>query len=182
MVPLSLGTPELAVCEEDSFLVRHLPGKKIDAVPYFFYPISFSPKPMLPKTNTVPGSLNITFAKNILADFLLLGYYTRKKDLMTYYTLFSQENDMAALWKLIKRFSCASRMILIAFLVMTLRVQGDIATITERTIVNFVSGLAVVTIVLYSALYLTGSLNPGDKPIIDFKKIGAKLIKGNSKH
>ena len=70
--------------------------------------------------------------------------------------------------------------VLLVFLTMTARVQGNIATLTERTLVNFVSGIAVISIVLYSILYITGSLNPGDKPIIDLKKIGEKLLKGNA--
>ncbi len=63
---------------------------------------------------------------------------------------------------------------------MTARVQGDIATLTERTLVNFVSGVAVVTCVLYIFLWVTGSLNPGDKPIMDFKRLGEKILRGTS--
>jgi hypothetical protein len=37
--------------------------------------------------------------------------------------------------------------------------------------------------VLYFFLFMSGSLNPGDKPIIDFGKLGGRLLgllKGNS--
>ena len=87
---------------------------------------------------------------------------------------------MSRFWKIVKKFPCCVGVFLIAFLTMTARVQGNIATLTERTLINFVSGIAVVTITLYAALYLTGSLNPGDKPIIDFIAIGKKLLKGKS--
>ncbi|AGF77932.1 hypothetical protein UWK_01371 [Desulfocapsa sulfexigens DSM 10523] len=87
---------------------------------------------------------------------------------------------MTRFWKIIKRFPCIALIILIAFLTMTARVQGNIATLTERTLVNFISGAAVVTCILYTFLWVTGSLNPGDKPIINFKKLGEKLLKGTS--
>ena len=87
---------------------------------------------------------------------------------------------MITFWKMVKKSPCISLIILLVFLTMTARVQGEIATLTERTLVNFVSGIAVISIILYSILYLTGSLNPGDKPIIDLKKIGEKLLKGNA--
>ena len=87
---------------------------------------------------------------------------------------------MTTFWKMVKRFPCVAVIALLIFLTMTARVQGNIATLTERTLVNFVSGIAVISIVLYSILYITGSLNPGDKAIIDFKKIGEKLLKGNA--
>ncbi len=87
---------------------------------------------------------------------------------------------MTTFWKMVKKFPCLAVISLLVFLTMTARVQGDIASLTERTLVNFVSGIAVISIVLYSILYITGSLNPGDKPIIDLKKIGAKLLKGNA--
>lgn len=83
---------------------------------------------------------------------------------------------------MIKKFPCISVITLLVFLTMTARVQGNIATLTERTLVNFTSGIAVISIILYSILYITGSLNPGDKAIIDLKKIGEKLIKGNANH
>ncbi len=83
---------------------------------------------------------------------------------------------------IIKKFPCISVITLLVFLIMTARVQGNIATLTERTLVNFTSGIAVISIMLYSFLYITGSLNPGDKAIIDLKKIGEKLIKGNADH
>jgi len=87
---------------------------------------------------------------------------------------------MTTFWKIVKKFPCIAATLLLGFMAMTFRVQGDIATLTERTLVNFVSGAIVVTCILYASLYLTGSLNPGDKPVIDFKKIGTKLLKGNS--
>ncbi len=87
---------------------------------------------------------------------------------------------MTTFWKMVKRLPCIAVIILFVFLTMTARVQGNIATLTERTLVNFVSGIAVITIILYSILYITGSLNPGDKALIDFKKIGEKLLKGNA--
>ena len=87
---------------------------------------------------------------------------------------------MASFLKILKRFRCVAVILLIAFLTMTARVQGDIATLTERTLVNFVSGAAVVTCVLYIFLWVTGSLNPGDKPIIDFKRLGEKMLRGTS--
>jgi|GEM_PF-1265379 len=87
---------------------------------------------------------------------------------------------MTMFWKIIKKFPCIAVLLLIAFLTMTARVQGNIATLTERTLVNFVSGAAVVTCILYTFLWVTGSLNPGDKPIINFKKLGEKLLKGTS--
>lgn len=87
---------------------------------------------------------------------------------------------MTTFWKMVKKFPCLAVIVLLVFLTMTARVQGNIATLTERTLVNFVSGIAVISIVLYSILYITGSLNPGDKPIIDLKKIGEKLLKGNA--
>lgn len=83
---------------------------------------------------------------------------------------------------MIKKSPCISVITLLVFLTMTARVQGNIATLTERTLVNFTSGIAVISIILYSILYITGSLNPGDKAIIDLKKIGEKLIKGNANH
>jgi heme/copper-type cytochrome/quinol oxidase subunit 4 len=87
---------------------------------------------------------------------------------------------MTTFWKMVTKFPCIALFILLVFLTMTARVQGDIATLTERTLINFISGIAVISIVLYSFLYITGSLNPGDKAIIDFKKIGEKLLKGNA--
>ena len=89
---------------------------------------------------------------------------------------------MTAFWKFIKKFPYFSAILLITFLTMTARVQGNIATLTERTLVNFVSGIAIINIVLYSILFITGSLNPGDKAIIDIKKIGEKLLKGSADH
>lgn len=89
---------------------------------------------------------------------------------------------MTAFWKFIKKFPYFSAILLITFLTMTARVQGNIATLTERTLVNFVSGIAIISIVLYSILFITGSLNPGDKAIIDIKKIGEKLLKGSADH
>lgn len=86
---------------------------------------------------------------------------------------------MTKFLNLVKKFPCISAIVAIIFLVMTARVQGNIATLTERTIVNFVSGIIIISILLYLFLYLSGSLNPGDKPIVDFKKIGEKLLKGN---
>ena len=87
---------------------------------------------------------------------------------------------MSTFWRIVKKFPCCVGVFLIAFLTMTARVQGNIATLTERTLVNFASGIAVVTIILYLSLYITGSLNPGDKAIIDFKKLAKKLLKGKS--
>ena len=87
---------------------------------------------------------------------------------------------MNTFWKIVKKFPCCVVVFLIAFLTMTARVQGNIATLTERTLINFVSGIAIVTVTLYTILYLTGSLNPGDKPIIDFMGLGKKLLKGKS--
>ena len=87
---------------------------------------------------------------------------------------------MTKFFNLVKKYPYISAIVGVAFLVMTARVQGNIATLTERTIVNFVSGIVVISILLYLFLYLTGSLNPGDKPIIDLKKIGEKLLKGNA--
>ena len=87
---------------------------------------------------------------------------------------------MTTFWKLVKKYRCVAVIMLLLFLTMTARVQGNIATLFERTLVNFVSGAVVVTCILYTFLYLTGSLNPGDKPIIDFKQLGEKLLKGKS--
>ena len=87
---------------------------------------------------------------------------------------------MTMFWKLVKKYRCVAVILLVVFLTMTARVQGNIATLFERTLVNFVSGAVVVTCILYTFLYLTGSLNPGDKPIIDFKQLGGKLLKGKS--
>lgn len=87
---------------------------------------------------------------------------------------------MTTFWKIIKKYRCIAVIILIAFLTMTARVQGNIATLTERTLVNFVSGAAVVTCILYLFLWITGSLNPGDKAIVDFKQLGEKLLRGTS--
>ena len=87
---------------------------------------------------------------------------------------------MATFWKMVKKYPCFGVITLFVFLTMTARVQGDIATLFERTLVNFVSGVIVVTCILYTSLYLTGSLNPGDKPIIDFKQLAEKLLKGKS--
>jgi len=89
---------------------------------------------------------------------------------------------MTKFLKMIKKFPCISVIALLVFLTMTARVQGNIATLTERTLVNFVSGITIISIVLYSILYITGSLNPGDKAIIDMKKLGARLLKGNADH
>jgi len=83
-------------------------------------------------------------------------------------------------WKILKKSPCIVVLLLVGFLTMTARVQGNIATLTERTLVNFVSGVAVVTCILYTFLWITGSLNPGDKPIINFKKLGEKMLKGTS--
>ena len=88
---------------------------------------------------------------------------------------------MKRFWKMVKKFPCIALIILFFFLTMTARVQGNIATLLERTLVNFVSGVVVVTCILYTFLYLTGSLNPGDKPIINFKQLGEKLLKGKSR-
>jgi hypothetical protein len=90
------------------------------------------------------------------------------------------ENGMKTFWKMVKKFPCIAMIVLVSFLTVLARVQGNIATLTERTLVNFVSGVIVVTCILYTSLYLTGSLNPGDKPIIDFKKLAEKLLKGKS--
>ncbi len=87
---------------------------------------------------------------------------------------------MTTFWKMLKRYPCVAVITLIVFLTLTARVQGNIATLLERTLVNFVSGIAVITCFLYAFLYLTGSLNPGDKPVIDFKKLARKLLKGSS--
>ena len=87
---------------------------------------------------------------------------------------------MTTFWKLVKKFPYISIVLLLSFLIITARVQGNIATLTERTLVNFVSGIAVISIILYSILFITGSLNPGDKAIIDIKKIGEKLLKGDA--
>lgn len=87
---------------------------------------------------------------------------------------------MTGFLKILKRFPCIAVILLIAFLTMTARVQGNIATLTERTLVNFVSGVAVVTCILYIFLWVTGSLNPGDKPIMDFKRLGEKILRGTS--
>lgn len=89
---------------------------------------------------------------------------------------------MTTFLKMVKKAPCISVIALLVFLTMTARVQGNIATLTERTLVNFTSGIAVISIVLYSILYITGSLNPGDKALIDIKKIGNKLLKGNAGH
>ena len=88
---------------------------------------------------------------------------------------------MTTFWKMVKKFPCIAVILLVVFLTMTARVQGNIATLFERTLINFVSGAVVVTCILYTSLYLTGSLNPGDKPIIDFKTLGEKLFKGKSR-
>jgi hypothetical protein len=87
---------------------------------------------------------------------------------------------METFWKMVKKYPCVSVIALFLFLVMTARVQGNIATLSERTFVNFISGVVVVTCILYTFLYLTGSLNPGDKPVIDFKKLGEKIMNGKS--
>jgi len=87
---------------------------------------------------------------------------------------------MTTFWKLIKKFPYITGALLLIFLIMTARVQGNIATLTERTLVNFTSGIAVISILLYSILYITGSLNPGDKALIDVKKIGEKLLNGSA--
>ncbi|MCF8055176.1 MAG: hypothetical protein K9K37_00875 [Desulfocapsa sp.] len=87
---------------------------------------------------------------------------------------------MATFWEKVKKYPCISVITLFLFLAMTARVQGDIATMFERTVVNLVSGVAIAILILYAFLYLTGSLNPGDKPVTDFKKIGEKLLNGKS--
>ena len=87
---------------------------------------------------------------------------------------------MATIWEKVKKYPCVCVVTLFIFLVMTARVQGNIATAFEKTVVNLVSGIAIATMFLYLFLYLSGSLNPGDKPKTDFKKIGEKLLKGKS--
>ena len=87
---------------------------------------------------------------------------------------------MTTFWKLTKKYPYIAGALLLIFLIMTARVQGNIATLTERTLVNFASGIAIISIVLYSILFITGSLNPGDKALIDVKKIGTKLLNGSA--
>ncbi|MEN8199959.1 MAG: hypothetical protein ABFR63_07780 [Thermodesulfobacteriota bacterium] len=87
---------------------------------------------------------------------------------------------MATSWEKVKKYRCIFIISLIFILITTARVQGDIATLFERVLLSFVSGVAIVTCVLYGFLYLTGSLNPGDKAIVDFKKLGGKLWKGKT--
>jgi NADH:ubiquinone oxidoreductase subunit 6 (subunit J) len=87
---------------------------------------------------------------------------------------------MATFWEKVKKYPCISAIVLFVFLVMTARVQGDIATMFERTLVNLVSGVVIATLILYTFLYLTGSLNPGDKAITDFKQLGKKVLNGKS--
>jgi hypothetical protein len=87
---------------------------------------------------------------------------------------------MTKLWETIKKYPCASGLTFFLYMIMVVRVQGHISTLVERTLVNFISGVAVVTIVLYVCLYITGSLNPGDKPLVDFKGLAEKLLKGKS--
>ncbi|HID70581.1 MAG TPA: hypothetical protein EYP35_09045 [Desulfobacterales bacterium] len=52
------------------------------------------------------------------------------------------------------------------------------ATLTERTQINFVSGVVVITYILYISFYLTGSFNPGGRPIVDFEQFAEKLMRG----
>ena len=87
---------------------------------------------------------------------------------------------MTTFWKILKKYPCAATITVLAFLTIMTRVQGNIATLLERTLVNFVSGIAIISISLYVILYLTGSLNPGDKVIINFKKHAAKLLRGSA--
>ena len=82
--------------------------------------------------------------------------------------------------EIIKKYPCVTVIMVIALLVMTARAEGDIATLFERTLVSFISGIAIISCILYSLLYLTGSLNPGDKVFINFKKLGEKLLKGSA--
>ncbi|MEN8188603.1 MAG: hypothetical protein ABFS19_02060 [Thermodesulfobacteriota bacterium] len=87
---------------------------------------------------------------------------------------------MNSFFNMIKKHPYLSGGGLFVFLVMTVRVQGDIATLVERTLVNLTSAIFLIWIILYGVLYMTGSLSPGDKPRIDFKRIGGSLIKGQS--
>ena len=51
---------------------------------------------------------------------------------------------MVTFWEMLKKNPCVTGLILLSFLVMMVRVQENISTLFERTLVDFVSGVVVV--------------------------------------
>lgn len=90
---------------------------------------------------------------------------------------------MDKFWKFVKKYPCCAVVAIIHLLVIIVRVEGDMATTFEEVLLSLFSGIVMAACTLYFFLYMSGSLNPGDKPIIDFSKLGRKLLgllKGNS--
>jgi hypothetical protein len=91
---------------------------------------------------------------------------------------------MAKFWKIVKKYPCCAVVALLHLMVITVRVQGGMATTFEQVFLALFSCIVMAACTLYFFLYMSGSLNPGDKPIINFGKLGEKLLglfKGNSK-
>jgi hypothetical protein len=92
---------------------------------------------------------------------------------------------MDKFWKIVKKYPCCAVVAIIHLLILTVRVEGGMATTFEQIFLSLFSFIVMAACTLYFFLYMSGSLNPGDKPIIDFGKLGRKLLglllKGNSK-
>lgn len=90
---------------------------------------------------------------------------------------------MAKFWKIVKKHPCCAVVAIIHLLVLIVRVEGGMATTFEEVFLSLFSCIIMAACTLYFFLYMSGSLNPGDKAIIDFGKLGRKflgLLKGNS--
>ncbi len=90
---------------------------------------------------------------------------------------------MDEFWKIVKKYPCCALVAIIHLLLITVRVDGGMATAFEEVLLRLFSSTVMAACTLYFFLFMSGSLNPGDKPIIDFGKLGGKLLgllKGNS--
>lgn len=90
---------------------------------------------------------------------------------------------METFWKIVKKYPCCAVVAIIHLLVLTIRVEGGMATTFEAVLLRVFSSTVMAGCTLYFFLFISGSLNPGDKPIIDFGKLGRKLLgllKGSS--
>ena len=85
--------------------------------------------------------------------------------------------------KLVKKYPCCAVVAVIHILILTVRVEGGMASTFEEVLLGLFSAIIMASCTLYFFLFMSGSLNPGDKPIIDFGKLGGKLLgllRGNS--
>lgn len=90
---------------------------------------------------------------------------------------------MDKFWEIVKKHPCCAVVAIIHILILTVRVEGGMATNFEEVLLSLFSGIVIAACTLYFFLYMSGSLNPGDKPILDFGKLASKLLgllKGNS--